>query len=78
MFKASVVWILIVMTYALGVMVKQGIAQTEVNECTMWLQQQNQYTRWYATGWQIDQCKHYGVELEQSEGEADRTVVIPK
>lgn len=40
-----------------------GIGKHERAECIKWEQQSKEYTDWYSTGWQKDQCKQFGIEL---------------
>ena len=42
---------------------RAGIQLHERSECERWVQQSKEYTMWYATAWQIGQCREYGIEL---------------
>ncbi len=37
----------------------------EQRECQEWKEQSIQYKdwNWFASGWQIEQCQHYGIQL---------------
>lgn len=42
---------------------EQGIRKSENVECIKWQEQAQAISIWYATHWQVEQCKHYGVDL---------------
>ena len=43
--------------------VVNGVAKTERIECERWKAQSIEYTEWYATEWQRQQCANYGIEI---------------
>jgi hypothetical protein len=45
---------------ALGI----GIPKYEKYECLKWSEQSNNYSNWYSTDWQKQQCQEYGIQLK--------------
>lgn len=43
--------------------VSQGIKKSEINECLKWQEQAKQYPDFFMTGWQVEQCEHYGIRV---------------
>lgn len=52
--------ILIILFY---LVLARGIEQGEKNECIAWREQAQEFSDWYATSWQIEQCEARGVPL---------------
>ena len=52
-----------VLAVLFGVLFSVGVKKTERLECKQWIVDSKIYAGWYATDWQIKQCKNYGVEL---------------
>ncbi len=65
---AEVVIALLVGLVALAVAFWLGgraLNRNEVMECKQWQKDSQTYPGWYATSWQIDQCKHHGLPLKK-------------
>ncbi len=43
--------------------VASGIKSHEQLECIRWQEEKEQYKHWHSTSWQVEQCKHYGIDL---------------
>jgi len=41
-----------------------GLARYEKVECHQWLLDSQKYNEWYATDWQVEQCKVYDISLD--------------
>jgi hypothetical protein len=48
-----------VFTYVLYI----GVQRNEVQECLEWEQQAKDFAHFYATSWQVEQCKAHGITL---------------
>lgn len=42
----------------------EGIKKSEKNECVKWVEQSQEYQKWYSTDWQKKQCETYGIALK--------------
>ena len=44
--------------------ISYGISRHEKAECRKWQWQATQYSGYYLTKWQADQCAHYQIKIE--------------
>ncbi len=43
----------------------QGAEKEEARQCEQWQKESQEFVGWYATDWQVKQCKNYGIELSE-------------
>lgn len=53
---------LVIISIAIFIFVT-GVGKYERAECLEWQDQKEKFELWYATDWQKEQCKQFGIEL---------------
>jgi len=58
---AAIVGAIVFFTWILSI----GWSKNEVVECHKWLAESREFSLWYSTNWQREQCKAHGLELPE-------------
>jgi hypothetical protein len=60
-----IIWIVLAvgLFFLIVSVVEAGIRKTEKIECLQWQKESKIYKNYYLTGWQIEQCKRYGINF---------------
>ena len=59
---AVVIFSVIVVTWGITIGI-QRVSQAEINECRKWQDESKVFPQWFASDWQIAQCKTYNIIL---------------
>ena len=49
--------------FCITIALDAGLKKYEKTECLEWQEQSQEYSGWYATDWQKEQCKQFDIEL---------------